>query len=487
MKVAHILLLLASLATAIGMVFPMCWILSILGLAIFFYLILDRVPSVLQAGWYGLFFGVVTGGAGILWFWDAYPLTFLGITNSTIGLVMVGLTWLYVSVSLGVAVAFFSVGVWYLRTWVWTPLLIPVLWMVTEEARMWGYTFFTYGPGSLIGAHFSPSSIGYVLTENSYLLQLAFPFGLLALNTAAALIAIALVLLYRSTTRVLRSVVFAALLVVLLLPLATTYRDQGEAQTLIRVAVVGTDGPADNPAVGSAQARELLKASAEDHAIELIVLPEVLGFTRMFGNYETGLETIRSWFGRRDVLVASSEKVPAGNGFVEQLVYTSTQSGRVSEYTKMLLVPLGEYTPSFSTVLYALIKDEGVRTYFNNLHSYGLSAGTDVTPVTYNNVTIGGLLCSDLLSPQLYHTLVKRDHSTLLISLSNQYWFHGSHILFDKTLQMARVRAVQGHVPFVLANNAAPSFMLDPTGKVVRQSRWHTPEVLVHEIPIALP
>lgn len=492
MALRYFLLILAAASSAIAIIFPLVWWLAPFGLALFFYVLLTHATSGSSAGWYGLVFGLITGGAGILWFWSTYPLTFLGITNPVIQIAAIGLTWLYVSLSLAVAIGVFAVVVWRLRLHPLLPLVIPLLWVLAEEGRMWGFAVFTYASESLVGPHFSAASLGYVLTEHPYLLQLAYPFGIAALNGVVALMAI--VALQLAQARAGRLKAMTAALVILLvgigtLPLFISYRDTGEPMTTKRVAVLASDAPAGNRPAAYQHARALLQEATTDQGVELIVVPEAFGLTQMFGNQETGIMTIRSWMNNRDVLIATSERVPApeGEGASEQLVYTSTTHGPIGSYTKMMLMPLGEYLPAFSSFLYALITDATVASHFNLLRTTQLTGGSDVAPVAYNHMRIGGLLCSDILSPVLYDRLATTYGANLLLSVSNHYWFHGSPILFDKTLQMARVHAVQHHLPLVVANNETPSFILGPSGEELIRSRWNTPEVLIYEVPIALP
>jgi len=103
--------------------------------------------------------------------------------------------------------------------------------------------------------------------------------------------------------------------------------------------------------------------------------------------------------------------------------------------------------------------------------------------VSVHGVRIAGLLCSDIVSPYLYRKFVQEQKPDLLINLANHFWFHGSRTLHSKTLQMARVHAVQNRLPMIVANNVAPSFALDPAGRVIAQSSWGARGVLYVELP----
>jgi apolipoprotein N-acyltransferase len=183
------LLLAASTGTSLGIVYPALWWMVFPGLALFFLLLRSHTGNSPGAALYGLIFGSATGGAATIWFLDTLPLSFLGIRDPGVQWLAVSMTWLYVAVSLGFPVMIGAVSIWLIRASRWFPLLAASLWVLIEIGRMWSFAITTWGPGSLFGPHFSAASIGYPLTENLPLAQLAYPLGIDALNLFVGILA----------------------------------------------------------------------------------------------------------------------------------------------------------------------------------------------------------------------------------------------------------------------------------------------------------
>ena len=113
-----------------------------------------------------------------------------------------------------------------------------------------------------------------------------------------------------------------------------------------------------------------------------------------------------------------------------------------------------------------------------------MERGTKVKAVPYKNAVIGSLLCSEILSPQLYRDLVKNQDANILINLSHTSWFNGSKSLFNKMKQMAKVHAVQNRTYFIQTSNGLPSFVLDYNGKTVMETNQGETKIIYIDIPI---
>lgn len=460
------------------------WFLAPLGLALFFGGL--RAPGVtaLQALLFGLLFGCITGAASTVWFLDTLPLTFLGIDTPWVQRVAVCMTWAYVAISLATPVPFGALVLWYFRHSPFFPLLAGVVWALVEVGRMWSFALTTYGPNSLFGPHFSAAAIGYTLTENNALLQLADPWGLDALNFSVAFVAGILAVIpnvWTSGWTRLASLGQGFAVVVLWL-LCLPGKDEPKHSnevTPLRFAIISEnlDTVRDESTHSSVLDELTSAASVEPHS-DVILLPEEFSLTSIFWSKDDYRKFVERYVGMRDVLIVNSrnELFPADekNEFPEskKLVYDSTFNGELGRYTKQMLMPLGEYAPSFTKTFFSVIPDEMLQSHINEVavvsptHSRVLSLGE------FKGARLGGLLCSDLFSPYLYRSLARDHGAQVLINLANHFWFHGSRTLYWKTLQMARLHAVQNRLPFLLANNVAPSFALDASGKLISETRW---------------
>lgn len=483
---------LASLLCSAGIVFPQVWFLVVPGLALFFEVLLRRTSSAWRATLYGLLFGTATGGAGTVWFLSTLPLDFLGIQDTAVQVCAVVMTWLYVAFSLGAPVAVAAVLLYWCRSSRLFPIAAAILWVLAETGRMWAFAATTWSSTSLFGPHFSVSSIGYSLTENSLLLQLAHPFGIDALNLLAAFLAAQLAII-PALFRTARSVAAPAvqglvLLVFLCAPTFTEAVVPPSEEASLRFAILAENLSDVRDFSSHDVVRDLVaRAAAAKPPVDVILMPEEFSLTSLFWTKDESAAFLKQHFGERDVLILNSrnEVFPAEetNSFSDpkKLVYDSTASGEIARYVKLMLMPLGEYAPAFTKTFFSVLDDPELQMYLDDVVELP-PRGKAVTAATFHGLTIGGLLCSDILSPSLYQRLAQEHHADVLVNLANQFWFHGSRLLHWKTLQMARVHAVQNRLPFLLANNMAPSFALDARGALLAESGWGERGVLYLDV-----
>ena len=232
--------------------------------------------------------------------------------------------------------------------------------------------------------------------------------------------------------------------------------------------------------------KELLEEiAANDSVTDVIVFPEGSGLPHMFPDAQARATTLTELFGETEVLIVSSGYTTADtSGTTHSLLYyDSTTNGRIATYEKMYLMAQGEYAPYVSVPLFKLFNDENIDAHFSSLGAT-LARGTEVVSVPYKGVVLGGLLCSEILSPHLYRTLVNEHDANILINLSHTSWFNDSEVLFSKVLQMAKVHAVQNRTHFIQASNGFPSFVINPVGEVVVMTPRGQTSVVYVDIPV---
>lgn len=478
------------LCASLGLVFPSAWPLVVIGLSLFFLSTINA-HGVWSAGLVGAIFGVATGAAGTVWFLNVLPLDFLGILTPSVQVIAVVMTWLYVSISLGMPIALISALLWWMRKSVLFPFFAMFFWSLGEVGRMWCFAVTTWAPQSLLGPHFSAASIGYPLAENNYLLQLSRPFGVNALNAFVALIAgvAAQGIAQREWRHAGRHLSIVGVL--LLLPLGESFftKESRASGEKLRFAIIAEnlDEVRDFDTHVSV-AERLTEVSEAIPPVDVILLPEEFSLTSIFWSRSEAEAFMKRHFGDREVLILNTRNdlFPAeeDNRQAEpkKLVYESTTAGEQARYVKLNLMPLGEYAPAFTRTFFSLINDRQLHEYIDSVRAYA-PPGTTTQAADYRGVRIGGLLCSDILSPWLYRSLATDGGAQVLVNLANQFWFHGSRALYWKTLQMAKVHAAQNRLPLMLANNLAPSFALDKWGRVIAESEWGKRTVLFLDAP----
>jgi apolipoprotein N-acyltransferase len=364
---------------------------------------------------------------------------------------------------------------------------------------MWMFALFTWSSKSLPGPHFSAAAAGYPLTESFLLLQLARPLGLDALNFMVAMIAAAAAVVVHVQQRVWRRLAWLQVAAVVLVLsfcswLTRPRHAEAEGARSLRVAIITEqdDFTSDRYEDGAAITQRIAAAAAIVPPVEVIMLPEEISLTSIFWFEEESDDFLARVFGEREVLLlhTRNDHYPHDEDpdapEMKKLAYESTTQGIIGRYKKQMLMPLGEYAPSFARMFYAVIGDPDIEAHLEDVDQVALERRMPEA-VAFRGMRFGGLMCSDMLSPVLYRHLAREERADVLVNLSNQFWFHGSPRLHHKSLQMARVHAVRNRLPLLVANNMAPSYAFDANGRLLAESAWGESGVMVVEAPVSPP
>lgn len=428
----------SSFIAMLGTLFPSFWILVPLGLALFFYHLWQRTTSALQALLHGLFFGFVTAGSSIIWFWATLPIDWLP-HEPLVQFLAVGIVWVYVSLALALGTAFIAPFFFLVRQspfWL-LPILGSALWIFQEMMRMQLYSVATAGSGTLYGAHFSVSAFGYALAESTHFLQFATLGGVYALSAAVAFFAGCIFLVTNPRTRT------AGLVGILVMVGAPFFIPQNTSpmfpQTTIAVATVQ-----------DRQTEETLPQHLKRVAsTDVVVFPEgtVPG--------ETNLDAL---------LIYSTYIANTTLGGIAEVHYQ--RGAEQNTYKKRLLMPLGEYVPYLTQAVLGFLPSSRLQQRIQTPENQFFSGTEPARAFVHEGVSFGTLLCSENVSPVLYRNL----GANVLVNLSNITWFHGNKRVADMLYTIAKVHAVQNNAYFVLASKGGYSFVLNPDGEEIIRS-----------------
>lgn len=469
------LLTLACVGVVYAISFPQWWFLAPFSLGLFIY-DLNTSRSWSSAVLRSFVFGLASGGAGIWWFWDTLPLDWLGLARLGNQWYFVFASWGPVACMFATITALFGFILWKTRSLPYAPLVAAGIWTIMEQARMWGFFILTYAPRALAGPHFSSTSIGYTLVENPYLLQIAQGGGVIFLNFTVALFAaiLAYAAWYRVTDTFARkfTVVISSFVLVTILCYPLVQGSNIRAETPITAALVTSNLPTREVlGVTSLYVNSLEKVAESVPEADLIVLPEEMRMDPPFKSTEEKIALFSKLFKGREVVVISDTHVPTRAGFNLMLTYEDAHANVLNSYNKRFLMPGGEYMPTMMLAGFSLLPDSGLTKYLDRIPSEP-APYSDLTTAPLKGHTVGGLICSDFLSPVMYRELAQKHGADILVNSANPAWFHGSKILFDKTVQISKVHAVQSRAYYVQASNGSPSFAIDPQGRVIAMSDW---------------
>lgn len=478
---------------AVGFNYPSVWLLGWLGFAVFLSFFYSKVDTIKTAFWSGLSFGAGFLGSVLVWFWHTLPLTWLGVESQPLSWGLVLFYWGSVVAALSLFVGLWCLLFFLFKRGKWHDALVcAALWVLFEYARMWGFAFLTLGDESLISPHFSVGLAGYFLASSPPLLQLAnwggvYTLGFLFVFLGFIWYWFASHLLISQSNRK-RALLIVATFLFLACLYIPAHFGVSEGKSVISIAVLNTYFPPslrispEESAIRFSEYARLLAEIAESREDPtVIVFPED---TRFLQQLETRGELdsfFTALFGSEEKLIIDSGRTHTARGAVRQQFYFyDTQTHALTHSEKQYLVPQGEYTPYlYRGALYLLGQTETLKRLQTN-RSYG--RGALQQPVRYRDLSIGTLFCSELLSPSLYRNVADMYDTNMLVNVASQSWFHGSRILYNQTIAIAKVHAVENRQYFIQASNGSPSFVIDSRGVVVREGSWEENSVLYSEI-----
>lgn len=447
---------------------------------------------------YGAFIGAWFAGSflfggSFLWYWNSLPLDWLGVPTVWKGILYVGISWWITTLVLSLVIGFWGSIAWYFlrtRSFLENVFFIPLAWAVLEYVRAWLYSLLTYGVGVAFGPHFTIGFLGYLLANHPLLLQFAslgkvYLLGFIVVFFNLVFFGIAA---HARLAFVRKFAVMAALMAIVVGTSFVPVPEKTSGGNEITVVALHTNFPLLLSVSRKVQQirdgtyRELmLRAAREASSPDVILLPED---TRFFKNLLLRQEAdafVQETFGAlRPLIVDSGNVIGSGDKTHSRLLYYDTAAGTFSTRDKVFLAPQGEYIPDLFSFIVGLFGDstkeiEKHRTYY---------PGTNENAVGGNRrIIIGGLFCSEMFSEVLYGAL-KNEKANMLVNAASHSWFHGSRFFYREFLAAAKVRAVENRLPLVVAANVSPAFAVNAYGRLIGETGWGKPDVLIVKIPL---
>ncbi len=471
---------LGGLLLGIGFVVPIVWTLVFFGFIPLLYA-LSEARSDAHAFGLGWCSGFALYGCAIFGiFWFTLPLDWLGVFPLWFQIVLVGISWSLTSSGLALSVGLFAVVVRRLSSDSWHDVfIVPAAWVLCEWLAMWEFSIQNAGNGSILGAHFGLGQLGNLVAHDDVLLQLASLGGVYILS---ALVPIVGVLLYRlrcthgSERRAIVNVI-AIVVVVWVMGYAFLERTpSAPAGALgVRVALVSTqEPPIFHPSADDAKKSfETVKTILpRGEGSDIVVLPESTEFLNYYRAVDGPLfaQHVAELLGTSSPILIDSDTIQVVGGSLESQLelYDPTTRESIKSY-KYFLLPDGEYVPSMYNVLIPLLGQgaalKAVAQYRTFEHALAPA------PLFVRNTSLGVLFCNETMSPTLYASLALHGAS-VFINVAAHSWFHGSRVVAEQMLEAAKIRAVESRRWYAQATDVAPSFVLDPYGRVATSSAW---------------
>jgi apolipoprotein N-acyltransferase len=473
-----------------GFVAPQLWPLVFFG---FVPLIegIRQARSLGQTFLFGWLAGSVLYGLGCfgIW-WQTLPLDWLGFFDLWFQVLLIAVSWALTAAGLALFVGMFAVMFKYLsdNTW-WDFIYFASAWVVCEWLSAWWFSIQNVGPHTIVGPDFSLASVGNLLSGDEVLLQVAWLGGVYALSALAALVGMLLYRISRADRRerivaVWICSAFVMLLLVGHIVLPRTPSDDPGAVP-IRVAAISLQKPpifVPTPAQDLTQYSVVMRLLPGTAGADIVALPETSDFLRTLRSVHGGAarSTISGIYAGGTIpTLIDSESVFVEGTLRDRMEFYNVQDGTAQFQNKRFLLPGGEYIPYLYRSFFAVL---GQGSHLKEVLAHrGFTAGASPSPVIVNGISVGVLFCDETMSPRLYSSLA-RNGAQIFVNTASHSWFHGSRIVAAQMEGIAKVRAVESRRWYVQANDVAPSFVLDPYGRVVARSVWGREEVIVTDV-----
>ncbi len=140
-------------------------------------------------------------------------------------------------------------------------------------------------------------------------------------------------------------------------------------------------------------------------------------------------------------------------------ILVSHDVGVVDLYSKVQLVPFGEYVP-FADLLPFL--GQIVKASSDAQYIPDFTAAKEIHVLSTNEITFGSLVCFEGIMPRMvsYSSL---KGAKFIINISNDGWFKDSAEL-DQILNIIKLRAVESRISILRCTNTGISCFISPTG-----------------------
>jgi len=467
---------------AVSFTVPSLWFLGFVGMVPFFAFLYQENLNLKKVFLNGLIFGFIFMGSVLSWFWSTYPLEWAGVGNDYVAFFATFLGWFVASI-------FFSL---FITAWaiifnrfkknnLYDIFFASSLWVIFEYLRAFAFSLFLVSSVSLTGPHWTLGFLGYILAENTLVLSLASIGGIYMLSfiIISMNINIYQILFTKITTEApKKKVVYILSSFVLILIVSFfvhTFSNSVEEHKKLRIAMIDTY-ISPSFAINKKQYLEhtekikriVVGMKIDEYEPDLIILPENTKFISSLSNIEKKLIS-KNILQKETLFIDSNPVLVRERGVMSSLVYFNTKKGSSYSY-KTLLVPFGEYLP-YTTSFFARAfgKQQWVES-FNNKRRYSNGKDLNDAVIEFQNIKIGALFCSEIVSNKLYGDITKQG-ANLLINIASHSVFDGSPTLYSQTTKMAKVHAVQNNRYFIQSMNFAPSFVVNNKGEIIAKSK----------------
>ncbi len=173
-------------------------------------------------------------------------------------------------------------------------------------------------------------------------------------------------------------------------------------------------------------------------------------------------------FGTPGYEISDGKIVPYNRAYL-----LSPQGDVAGKYDKIHLVPFGEYVPLRKILFFIDKMVVGIGDF---------QSGEEHTVMDISKGKFGTLICFEVIFPDLVRRFVKNG-AEFLVTITNDGWYGKTSAPYQH-IAMVTFRAVENRIPIVRAANTGISGIIEPTGRITKETDIFTRIYLSGEINI---
>jgi apolipoprotein N-acyltransferase len=475
------------------------WFLVFIALIPLFWFLFSEKTSFKKAFWGGGVTGFIFMGGLFVWLFYTAPFEWLGVKTQReyiSVLLLVFFSWAFTVFCLGLFFALFS---WSLKKLTKINFglisflaLTPLLWIVFEYLRTWGFEFVWLGKETFFGPHWTFGNLSYALHKIPLLIQSADVWGIYGISFLIVLINSALFLcikplIDKNSKLSTKKLITCYLIILAVFSFLIVYGNSrmkaeinGEQKRIALIQTNFLSSPNFNPYHKNEVLKIVLNLFQESKSIQenpdFIIAPEGLGIVSATGDIKIAKYLLGNFWKPGQVYVENKKITEENQINKSRLFYYDMEKEQpLGYYDKRLLVANGDFLPylaKFLLTIYSYSGDFEKRLY---------QKGEISAPVQTPQGIVGGTICSSILSPDINRGMTKGG-AEFLVVVSSDSPFHGSKPLLAQNLAMSKLRAVENRRYFAQATNMGYSFLLDTKGRITGKSQKLGNEILFANI-----
>lgn len=151
-------------------------------------------------------------------------------------------------------------------------------------------------------------------------------------------------------------------------------------------------------------------------------------------------------------------------------------------YYKMQLVLFGEYVPEYLRFIQNIAMDVGDFGYLPGDEHTVFTLPIYTEKIQTDSITFAGVICLESIFPDFVRQFIVRG-ARFLVVVTNDAWYDGTFEPVQHA-QCAVLRAIENRISVVRSANSGVSSIIDPYGRVLKQTLNGTEEVLFGELRV---